>query len=89
MVYPYQTYCDIHWASTYPTRLRSIYIAQKKMVRLMTFSSFRDTSQPLFKLLKIMNIYETNLYLIVNFVYLHSYNTRCQKNKLWKIFSSV
>ena len=58
-----------------------------------------------------MNVFETNLYLIANFMYLHycgkrpgtfdnyfvkkkndsihSYNTRCQKNKLWKIFSSV
>ena len=59
MVYPYLTYCNINWASTYPTRLRSIYIAQKKMVRLVTFSSFRETSQPLFKL----------SYLIANFMY--------------------
>ena len=71
MVDPYLTYCNIHWVTKYPTRLRSIYIAQKKMVRLMTFSSFRETSQPLFKLLKIMNVYETNLYLIANFMYLH------------------
>ena len=69
MVYPYLTYCNINWASTYPTRLRSIYIAQKKMVRLMTFSTFRETSQPLFKLSKIMNTYEINLYLIANFTY--------------------
>ena len=73
MVYPYLTYCNINWASTYPTRLRSIYIAQRKLVRLMTFSSFRETFQPLFKLLKIMNIYEINLYLIANFMYLHYY----------------
>ena len=56
MVYPYLTCCNINWASTYPTRLRSIYTAQKEMVRLMTFSSFRETFQPFFKLLKIMNI---------------------------------
>ena len=56
MVHPYLTYCNLYWASTYPTRLRSIYTAQKEMVRLMTFSSFRETFQPLFKLLKIMNI---------------------------------
>ena len=54
----------------------------------MTFSSFRETSKPLFKVLKIMNIYEINPYLrIANFIYLHccgklqdsapdSYNTR-------------
>ena len=40
MVYPYLTYCNINWASTYPTRLRSIYIAQKKLLRLMTFFKF-------------------------------------------------
>ena len=39
----------------------------------MTFPSFRETSQPLFKLLKIMNIYEINLYLFANFMYLHNY----------------
>ena len=56
MVYPYLTYCNINWASTYPTRLRSIYTTQKEMVRLVTFLSFRETFQSLFKLLKIMNI---------------------------------
>ena len=56
MVYPYLTYCNINWAITYPTRLRSIYTTQKEMLRLMTFLSFRETFQPLFKLLKIMNI---------------------------------
>ena len=39
IVYPYLTYCNINWANTYPTRLRSIYIAQNKLVRLMTFSN--------------------------------------------------
>ena len=39
----------------------------------MTFSGFQETSQPSFKLLKIMNVYEINLYLIVNFMHLHYY----------------
>ena len=39
----------------------------------MTFLSFRETFKPLFKVLKIMNIYEVNLYLIANFIYLHCY----------------
>ena len=39
----------------------------------MTFSGFRETSKPLFKLLKVMNIYEINLYLNENFMYLHYY----------------
>ena len=40
----------------------------------MTFSSFRETSQPLFKsVLKKINIDEINLYLTANFMYLHYY----------------
>ena len=39
----------------------------------MTFSSFRETSQPSFKLLKVMNIHEMNLFLTANFMYLHNY----------------
>ena len=73
MVYLYLTNCNINWESTCRTRIRSIYIAQKKIVRLMTFSSFRKTSQPLFKLFERMNIYEINLYLIANFMYFHYY----------------
>ena len=74
MVYLYLTYCNINWESTYRTRLRPIYIAQKKIVKLMTFSSFRETSQPLFKsVLKKINIDEINLYLTANFIYLHYY----------------
>ena len=40
MVYPYLTYCNINWASTYPTRLRSIYIAQKKISKTHNFFKF-------------------------------------------------
>ena len=42
----------------------------------MTFSSFRETCQPLFKILKILNIFEINLYLTANFMYLH-YHGKC------------
>ena len=42
----------------------------------MTFSGFRETSKPLVKLLKVMNIYEINLYLNENFMYLHYYGKR-------------
>ena len=44
-----------------------------KIIRLMTFSSFRETSHLLFELLKIMNIYKINLHLMANFMYLHYY----------------
>ena len=42
MVYTYLTYCNITWTSTYPTRLQSIFMIQKQIVRIMTFSKYRD-----------------------------------------------
>lgn len=48
MVYPYLSYCKITWTCTYPTRLQSIFITQKKLVRIMTFSNYRELSKRLF-----------------------------------------
>ena len=69
MVYRYLTYCNIIWKSTYPSRLKSIFMIQKKIVRIMTFAKYKDKSRPLFLSLKIFNIYELNLYLMALFMY--------------------
>ena len=34
MIYPYLIYCNTVWTNTYPTRLKPIYMIQKKIVRL-------------------------------------------------------
>ena len=67
----YLTYCNITWASTYPTRLNPILKTQKKLIRIMTFSRFTEKSAPLFKSLKILNIFELNAYLTAVFMYSH------------------
>lgn len=65
MVYAYMTYCNINWACTCPYRPRSIlYISLKNIVKHF---------KVLFKSVKIMNIYEINLYLHAIFMYLHYY----------------
>ena len=38
MFYPYLTYCNIVWASTYPTRLEGISKIQRKIVKIATIS---------------------------------------------------
>ena len=58
MVYPYLTYCNIVWTSTYPSRLKSLFMLQKKIVRIMKFVKYKEKSRPLFLSLKILNIYE-------------------------------
>jgi len=69
MVYPYLTYCNIVWTSTYPSRLKSLFMLQKKIVRIMKFAKYKEKSRPLFLSLKILNIYESNTYLMALFMY--------------------
>ena len=70
MVYPYLTYCNIVWASTYPTRLEGIYKIQRKIVRIAKFSKFTQDTSPIFLfLLNLLTIYELNSYLLALFMY--------------------
>ena len=69
MVQPYLTYCNIVWTSTYPTRLNSLFMIQKKIVKIMTFKNYSEQSRPLFVALKILNIYELNTYQMSLFMY--------------------
>ena len=69
MVYPYLTYCNIVWKSTYQSRLKSLFMLQKKIVRIMTFAKYKEKSRPLFLSLKILSIYELNIYLMALFMY--------------------
>ena len=71
LIYPHMTYCNILWASTYETKINGIYKIQKNIIKIMTFSKYRQESRPLFQSLGLLNIYELNLYLIATFV--HSY----------------
>ena len=48
MIYPYLMYCNAVWTNTYPTRLRPIYMIQKKIVRIVTFSKYREETRPIF-----------------------------------------
>ena len=68
-VYPYLMYCNIHWASNYPTNLTSLEILQKKIVRIITFSPPSSHTAPLFKNLKLLQFENLHEYLICIFMY--------------------
>ena len=69
MVYPYLSYCNVVRASTYPSRLDSLYKVKKKILRIITFSKYLQESRQLFILLQMLNIYELNSYQIGLFMY--------------------
>ena len=60
LVYPYLTYGNLIWGNTYKTRVQKLLNVQKKIIRLMTFKSYLEHIEPMFKELGIFNIFQIN-----------------------------
>lgn len=76
LVYPYLTYGNLVWGNTYKSQLQKLLNIQKKIIRLMTFKSYFEHTEPLFKELSILNIFKINdnLTAIFMFRYYHLQN---------------
>jgi hypothetical protein len=48
------------WGNTYKSRFQKLVNIQKKIIRLMTFKSYFDHSEPIFNDLQILNLYKIN-----------------------------
>ena len=57
LIYPYLSYCNTAWSSTYVSNLSRIFLLQKRIVRVLTNSNYRAHTAPLFSKLKILSIY--------------------------------
>ena len=64
LIYPYLIYCNIVWGNTNATYLNKILLLQKKIVRLITNSSYLAHSDPLFYNCKILKISDLYTYLV-------------------------
>ena len=69
MVYPYLIYGNLIWGNAYKSRIQKIVNIQKKIVRLMTFKSYLEHTEPIFTELKILNLYKLNDYLTCQFMF--------------------
>ena len=61
-IYPFFTYCNHVWGSAYATSLKPLLLLQKRSVRIITFSGYRDHSDPLFHELGLLKISDINKY---------------------------
>ena len=73
LVYPYLIYGNLIWGNTYKKRIQNLVNIQKKIVRLMTFKSYLEHSDPIFSNLKILNICKINNYLTSLFMFRYHY----------------
>uniref|UniRef100_A0A8C6LUY9 Reverse transcriptase domain-containing protein n=1 Tax=Nothobranchius furzeri TaxID=105023 RepID=A0A8C6LUY9_NOTFU len=69
LIVPYLNYCIEIWGTTYKTYTNSIYILQKKAIRIITRSNYRDPSNPLFIKLKTLKFYDLVDYNILKCMY--------------------
>ena len=68
-IYPYLTYCNHIWGTTYKTRLKRLVMLENKTVRILSHTGNITSSDPLYKKLDIMKVENINTYLIGRFMF--------------------
>ena len=58
LIYSYLNYCNVIWGGAYDIVLEPLFILQKKAIRLISNSHYLEHTAPLFKSLKLLNIYQ-------------------------------
>jgi len=69
LVYPYLSYCNLIWASTYKSRLHKLVILQKRAVRAIAGISYRTHTSPTFLEFKLLKFHQIKIYQIGVFMY--------------------
>ena len=58
LIHSYINYCVIIWGSAYFCHLKPLIVLQKKAIRIITNSKFRDPSAPILYMLKILPVFK-------------------------------
>ena len=82
LIYPYLTYCLVVWGNTYSSSINPLFILQKKIVRLITFSHYKDHTNPLFINLKIVKLHD--LVFLLSAIFMYNFHN----NNLPELFNS-
>ena len=75
------------WGNTYESNLKSIYILQKKVLRLMSFAAFDHPYSPLFKCLIILKF--SDIVTFQNAVLMYKFHNNMLPNAFKSFFNKV
>ena len=75
LIYPYLTYCNLTWSSTYVTNLNRIFLIQKRVVRAITNAPFCAHTAPLFAQLNLLDVYMLNSFHVLKFMFFYTQTT--------------
>ena len=68
-IYPYMNYCIEVWGSAGSTRIERLVKLQKKAIRIITCSRYRDHTQPLFLRLNLLTVSKIHVFKILTFMF--------------------
>ena len=69
-VLPHFQYCTPIWCNTYPTHLLPLFRLQKKIIRIISNHGYFDHTQPLFKSMNILKLFDINKLQIGIYIYI-------------------
>ena len=73
----------ISWGNSYEFNLHPVFLFQKRVIRIITFSSFLEHISPFFKSLKTMKSFDLVRFILSDFMY------KFHKHLLTSVFSSL
>jgi len=74
LIYPYLTYCNLIWTSTYPVHLNKLKSLQKRAIRIITNSPYNAHTKYLFQRLKLLNLNQIRYVQIGEVMYKYNKN---------------
>ena len=86
LVYRYLNCCNLIWASAYKTNLHRIILLQKRVVWTIDNKDYRGPSDPSFKNLKVLKVFEINS--LQTGIFMFSYCNHLLPSSLDNLFTS-
>ena len=74
LILPHILYCNIVWGNCNKSKIDSIFLLQKKALRICTYSTYLAHTDPLFHRLKTLKVHDVHKYQTAIFMFKYSQN---------------
>ena len=74
LIYPYLTYCNIVWASTYHFHLDRLNTLQKRIIRIVFLLAFLSSTKSTFVNNNLLSIHQIHCLQVLLFMFCYDYN---------------
>ena len=85
LILPYVSYCNLVWATSAKTKINSIYLLQKKALRICTGSQYLAHTNPLFYELKTLKVSDINT--LQNLLFMFKYTNKLLPHSFKNFFT--